>query len=134
SASPFVSSGTPHINFWIGRGDQTSPPDLFLSDAPWGSGGDEELWLATDAWQGNTVIWMRLRAGKAESMQERWPSIPPLVEIEGRWSLIWDPRDEEQDPDDPETWEWSENHRLCVLDALRRNPIRQYQLANLHLE
>lgn len=34
-------------------------------------------------------------------------------------SLVWDPRDDAQDPDDPDTWEWSQNAALCILDFLR---------------
>lgn len=122
------------LKVWIGRGDQTAPPFDFLDEAPWAEGADEELWLATDAWQGVTVIWMRLDAGSNGKRQERWPSTPPLVEVEGKWSFVWDPRDPAQDKDDPSTWAWSENHRLCVLDALMQNPIRTYSADMLLLD
>lgn len=122
-----------HVRFWIGRGDQTSPPQKFLDDVPYGE-GDEDLWKATDAWKGRTVIWMRLRAGENEDRQERWPSTPPMVAVEGKWCAVWDPRDEAQDGDDESTWGWSDNHALCVLDALRNNPIRKYRDINLHMQ
>lgn len=132
---PFVrgDGGRDHVIFWIGRGDQTSPPQRILNDAPWAAGADSELWKASDAWKGRTVIWMMLRSGSREKMQKRWPASPPLVEVEGRWSKVWDMRDPAQDPDDPDTWAWSDNHALCVLDALRQNPIRRYTDATLHL-
>ncbi|WP_432688798.1 phage tail protein [Pseudooceanicola sp. C21-150M6] len=123
-----------YARVWISRGDQTSPPRQFLEEAPWASGDDEELWKDTDGWQGRTVIWCRLDRGPNRSRQERWPATPPLVEVEGKFSLVWDPRDGAQDADDPDTWEWSDNHALCTLDALRQNPIRQYRDANLHLD
>lgn len=129
SVAPFLD----HVKYWIGRGDQTSPPAQFLAEAPWAAGSDEELWLSTDAWQGRTVIWMRLRAGKNGQRLERWPAAPPMVEVDGNWSLVWDMRDEAQDPDDADTWEWSDNHALCTLDALRTNPVRAYRDINLHL-
>jgi len=122
------------VNVWISRGDQTSPPRQFLEQAPFAEGDDEELWKSTDGWQGRTVIWMRLNAGRNSERQERWPSTPPLVEIEGKWSLVCDPRNAAHDLDDPDTWEWSDNHALCVLDALTQNPIRQYRASNLHLD
>lgn len=121
------------VSFWISRGERTTPPSAYLTGAPWASGEDEELWKSTDGWQGRTVIWVRLRAGPSGDRQEQWPATPPLVEVEGKWSRVWDPREVGQDPDDPDTWAWSENHALCVLDALRTNPIRQYRLINLHL-
>lgn len=130
----FGKDGTTNIvRFWIGRGDQTSPPQQYLNDAPYAAGGDEELWKASDAWKGRTVIWMRLHAGGPGQRQERWPAYPPLVEVEGRWSKVWDPRDGTQTAADPATWKWSDNHALCSLDALRQNPIRAYTDATLHL-
>lgn len=132
---PFVGEdGTASVvRFWIGRGDQTSPPQQFLNDVPWAAGADSELWKASDAWKGRTVIWMRLNAGADRNRQERWPASPPLVEMEGRWSKVWDMRDPLQSSDDPATWTWSDNHALCCLDALRQNPIRRYTDATLHL-
>lgn len=115
-----------YCQYWIGRGGQTAPPALILSEA-----GD--LYDATDGWQGRTVIWLRLDAGKASKRQERWPAAPPEVMVDGKWSLVWDPRDPAQDPDDPATWEWSANQALCVLDALRQNPLTPYDLRNLWL-
>ena len=113
--------------FWIGRGDQLGPPAQILSEAP-------ESFDATDAWRGRTVIWMRLDIGKNKTRQERWPSVPPEVMVEGKWSLVWDPRDETQDPDDAATWDWSANQALCTLDALRQNPLRRYSNRNLWIE
>ncbi|SER49476.1 Putative phage tail protein [Tranquillimonas rosea] len=123
-----------HVEMWIGRGDQGAPPQFFLDNVPWAVDGDEDLWKASDRWEGRTVIWMRLEAGASEEFNLRWPSVPPLVEVEGQWSFVWDPRDPAQDPDDESTWQWSDNHALCVLDALRRNPMRQYRALNLHLQ
>ena len=83
TAFPF----TDHCKIWIGRGDQTSPPAEFLAGAPW-SLGNEDLWLATDAWRGRTVIWMKLNAGGSKNRAQRWPSAPPLVEMEGKFSKV----------------------------------------------
>ncbi|UWR30442.1 phage tail protein [Sulfitobacter sp. W002] len=121
-----------HVNVWVSRGDHTAPPAVFTDEAPWVETDAEHLWKATDAWQGWTVIWLKLDAGGQGERQERWPSSPPLVEVEGRWSKVYDPREASHDPDDPDTWEWSENHALCIRDALRQNPIRQYQEDQLH--
>lgn len=121
------SQGVDAPRMWLGLGDQTSPPDDILAEAP-------EFFEATDGWQGRTVLWLALHCGNNKSRSKRWPSTPPLVEVLGDWSLVWDPSDEEQDPDDPDTWAWSDNQALCLLDALMRNPIKRYAAASLMLE
>lgn len=116
-----------YAKFWVGLGDQTAPPAQILSEA-----GD--IFDATDGWTGLTVLWVRLDRGPNESRAERWPVSPPEMEMEGNWSKVWDPRDGAQDGDDPDTWVWSANQALCVLDALRQNPVERYLDANLWLE
>lgn len=115
-----------HAFFWLGLGDQTGPPDEFLADMP-------DDFKATDRWEGRTVLWCRFNIGDKEDRQERWPNVPPNVEIEMDWSFVWDPRDEAQDADDESTWTYSATQALCALDALRRNPIRRYALSQLHV-
>lgn len=117
----------PHVQYWIGRGDQTSPPSRFLSEAP-------EYFQASDRWRGITVLWAIFRAGTESKMADRWPSAPPEVIVDGRWSKVWDPRDSSQVQTDPETWKWSRNQALCTLDALMNNPVRPYPLEHLWIE
>lgn len=134
---PFVN----HLAVWIQRGEQTSPPLLFttglgIPDLDGGAPYSEErpdFWKTTDGWQGRTVVWMMLFNGDNGRRQERWPSSPPQVQLEGRFSRVWDPRDEEQDPDDPDTWGWSANQALCLLDYVRCNPIESWPLELLDL-
>lgn len=123
SNEPFAG----YVNYWIGRGDQVGPPAQILSEA-----GD--IFDATDGWQGRTVLWVRLDAGASASRADRWPAAPPEVMVDGKWSKVWDPRDPLQDGDDPATWDWSANHALCALDALRQNPFAAYDDRNLWIE
>lgn len=116
-----------YAKYWIGRGDQTSPPAQILTEVP-------HLFSATDGWRGRTVLWVRLDAGSSKSRADRWPAAPPEVLVDGNWSLVWDPRDPAQDADDPATWVWSNNAALCGLDALRQNPLASYDLRNLWLD
>jgi hypothetical protein len=111
---------------WIGRGDQTTPPQVFLDEAP-------EFFEATDGWQGCTVMWVRLAAGVNTQRADRWRAAPPEFEIEADWSYVWDPRESSHDPDDPDTWTFSRNQALILLDSLRENPIRRYPLSQIHL-
>ncbi|MGB1390992.1 MAG: hypothetical protein ACPG61_19120, partial [Paracoccaceae bacterium] len=126
--SPFAD----HLNVWISKGFNTAPPKTFTDEAPWVEGTADHLWKTTDAWKGRTVIWMKIHAGSPNDRQQRWPASPPLVEVEGKWSTVYDPRDVTQSPTDPSSWKWSENLALCVRDALRRNPIRNYKEPQIH--
>ena len=110
-----------HVRVWINRGDHVGPPADILAEAP-------ELFIATDEWRGMTVIWLRLRAGDADELTKRWPSPRPHVEVEGEWSLVWDPRNPSAPP------AYSANQALCALDALRNNPVRPYPDAHLLLD
>lgn len=121
---PFVGN----LKYWIGRGDQLGPPAEMLT------GGAADFFLSTDAWRGRTVIWIEADCGPREDRETRWPRLPPEVEVEGDWSVSWDPSDPGQDPDDPSTWTFSRNHGRIILDIMRTNPIRQYPFGSLLLE
>lgn len=123
-----------HLQFWIGRGDQTTPPVKITTDFPYAVGADEELFQTTDGWQDRTVLWAILKAGSADRRQERWPAQPPLVEVEAEYSKLYDPREESHDPDDPDTWAYSDNQALACLDAARTNPVKPYRLSSIIVE
>ena len=112
---------------WIGRGDQVSPPADILA------GDGAAYFNATDGWRGRTVLWARFQKGAAKDAAKRWPNGVPVVQVSAQWSRVWDPRISSQDPDNPNTWTWSANQALCVLDALRTNPIRRWPLSQLLL-
>ncbi|WP_428925000.1 hypothetical protein [Marinibacterium sp. SX1] len=120
-----------YLRVWIGIGDQTSPPFEITDEAGFIDTDRERGFKVTDGWQGRTVVWMRADRGPSEGRTERWPSAPPAVALRGPFSKLWDPRDPAQDPDDPATWEFSDNQALVVLDALRQNPVSPYDLTNL---
>jgi hypothetical protein len=126
AGSLFDAFGNGQNKFWVGLGDQIAPPAALLSEF------SDEL-LATDGWQGRTVIWLRLNAGPNERRAETWPRTPPEVEVLLRGCRVWNPLDNTQDPDDEATWAWEQNRALCLLDALRQNPVRPYPLAQIHL-
>ena len=127
---PFLS----HVTFWIGKGDQTTPPTEITTGWPYASGADEELFKTTDGWEGRTVLWAVLKAGNADERFDRWPNGAPLIEVEADYSLIWDPREGAQSLGDPATWTYSDNHALICLDALTQNPMKPYQSRNILID
>lgn len=122
-----------HVQFWIQKGDKTTPPYEFTDEAPFVTNTAEDLWKTTDGWQGRTVLWAKIKAGENGERQERWPSSPPTVELQGPFSKVWDMREVSQSSSDSTTWTYSDNWALCVCDALMNNPIKGYQEKNLLL-
>lgn len=108
-----------HVRYWIGDGTQTTCPAQIVSE----TGG---YFTATDAWRGRTVLWARLNCGDDEDRSERWPATPPEVNVDGNWSMVYDPRDGQT--------KFSRNQGLIVLDALRSNPVRPYGDTFLRLD
>lgn len=100
-----------HTKYWIGRGDQTTCPAQIVAETT-------GYFTASDAWRGRTVLWARLHCGDDEDRRERWPTTPPELNVDGNWSIVQDPRDNQM--------KFSRNQSLISLDALRNNPIRPY--------
>ena len=120
--APFVGL----TQFWVGLGDQTTPPQQILDEVP-------EFFIDTDAWQGLTVIWCRFSVGPNSSRPQTWPRTPPLVEVVMRWSKVWDPRNRGQSLLDPSSWRWQSNQAMIALDMHTQNPIQPYRERDLEL-
>lgn len=112
---------------WMALGGQTTAPAEIVADL------DGDI-LSTDAWTGCTVLWLKVDAGANEQRADTWPRTPPDVEVLGDWSKVWNPSDPAQDPNDPATWQFSRNQSLCLLDALRNNPIESRPIELLRLD
>lgn len=125
---------TGHAKFWIGLGDQTHPPTEILRQFGSLVTLDTRRFWPTDAWGGRTVVWSMLNQGEPDDRGRRWPSWPPQLRVAMDWTRVWDPRDEEQDPDDPDTWAVSDNQALCLLDAVRFNPFAPHPLAQIRVD
>lgn len=72
-------------------------------------------WTSGHRGDGIASIGMFLGHGKMDHFQERFPNGEPAVSAEVFAQLVFDPRDEDQDVSDPETWAWSDNAALCHL-------------------
>lgn len=99
------------LRFWVGMGDQTTPPVSWITEIPNGI-------TDKDIWTGMTILWVKMEYGDNSSARERWLAVPPDIRVVGNYSKIYDPRTS-QDEDDPTTWGWSENAALCALDMAR---------------
>lgn len=64
---------------------------------------------------GITTVMVSASSPGAKFYQRVFPSGWPELSVIGRFGRFWDPRDVSQDPDDPSTWEWSENPIVLLL-------------------
>lgn len=54
---------------------------------------------------------------------DKFPSGPPNISAIVKGRKVYDPRQPSHDIDDPDTWTWSNNAALCVVDYLRGVPM-----------
>lgn len=77
-------------------------------------------WDGSELGRGVVTSMTYFGAGDQDTFRNRYPQGENTsYKQTQRAAKIWDPRDLDQDPDDPATWAWSDNAALIVLDYLR---------------
>lgn len=74
----------------------------------------EGVWTENHRGDGQASLGMVCRAPEQEKMQTAFPYGPPSLTAVMELALVWDFRDEAQDPEDPETWVFSRNSALIL--------------------
>lgn len=77
--------------------------------------GAEGIWTDSHRGDGQSSVGMICKNGGAAKQPRRFPFGAPVLSVETDDALVWDPRDPEQDPEDPSTWQWSRNGALVML-------------------
>ncbi|MBY5692059.1 hypothetical protein HFO41_25075 [Rhizobium leguminosarum] len=72
------------------------------------------IWTNDHRGDGQASLGMICTSSTAELQQKRFPYGPPQLSVEADLALCWDFRDPDQDPDDPDTWEWTRNAALIM--------------------
>jgi hypothetical protein len=62
--------------------------------------------------------YLRSRSASQEHQQEYYPNGLPMLSVVADLSRVWDWRLSGQDPDDADTWEWSNNPIVCLAAYL----------------
>lgn len=109
----WVRLGTPliHIETRLGEADQSHYATVEAAIPAWDS---------THKGNGIAHSLVTMRQVPAEKLLDWYPNRERTAYTQTiRASLVWDPRDEDQDPDDSATWTWAGNEALVVLDYLR---------------
>ncbi|WP_026618345.1 hypothetical protein M728_000390 [Ensifer sp. WSM1721] len=134
--------------YFVGGREVTVDPDGTVSSPPWSRAGGSWMKWEDKKGDGTETAWPALMSafpalwtsahrvrGIAQSLvtffnpgltSSKYLSLyqggVPDTEQVKRASLIYDPRDEDQDPDDKTTWRWNENGILGAAHVLRRDP------------
>lgn len=134
--------------YFVGGREVTVDPDGDVSSPPWSRSGGSWMKWQDKVGNGGETAWPALISafpelwtsahrvrGIAQSLvtffnpgltSSKYLSLyqggVPDTEWVARASLVYDPRDENADPDNDNTWSWSENGILCAVHVLRRDP------------
>lgn len=104
-------NGYVQINEQDGSDDQLSHGGMMTA---W-----PDVWTEDHRLRGIANWFVRFYSPAADVFQSVFPDgYNTPVTCVCRLSLVWDPRDAAQDPDDESTWLWSDNAALCILDYL----------------
>ncbi|GLK67000.1 hypothetical protein [Hansschlegelia plantiphila] len=94
------------------------------------------FWTADHRGDGMATAELLSHSPDVKAYPRRFPYGLPQLSVVGRWQLCWDPRDQAQSPDDPDSWTWTVNpvrqllHFYCHCPAGYRRPVsRVYQPA-----
>lgn len=125
-ATPVSGDYQGHLQVWIGLGDQSGPPAEYVAGAPYDAATEPLGFQASDAGAGSTIVFLKYKAGSNSTLSQRWPSVPPALQVEGLRTKVYDPRKVGHDPVDESTWEGTSTAALNTLDAVRKNLFRPY--------
>lgn len=74
----------------------------------------EDIWTDDHRGDGQASMAMLVKSVDPQNQAKRFPYGAPALSVEIDGALCWDFRDPLQDPEDPETWEWTRNAALIM--------------------
>lgn len=77
--------------------------------------GAEGVWTANCRGDGQASLGMYCIGASEKNFTKYFPYGAPQPSAVLDMALMWDPRDEEQDPDDPATWTFSQNPAVAMI-------------------
>lgn len=77
--------------------------------------GSDGTWTNNHRGDGQASVGMTAGSFSSDEQAKRFPFGAPVLSVETDDALVWDPRDPAQDPEDPDTWQWSRNAALIML-------------------
>lgn len=83
--------------------------DAFADEAP-----GSQAWTNDHRGDGQASLGMTVKAANQNNQAKNFPYGPPSLSVEADMALCWDFRDPAQDPEDPDTWEWTRNSALIL--------------------
>jgi len=87
----------------------------------------DDIWTNDHRGDGQASLAMECRSVKQKEFSTIYPFGPPSPSVEADLALMWDWRDPEQDPEDPETWKFSKNAAVALAWQLCFNPFGEQE-------
>lgn len=92
-----------------------------------------DIWTAAHRGDGLAYVVVNFATAAQEKYSDIYPQQMPQHSVVLDGALVYDPRDEAQDPDDPDTWAFSTNLALLRLFHLTHPSGGRLALADMHL-
>ena len=83
------------------------------------------IWTNDHRGDGQASLAMFCIGANEKNFSKYYPQGHPRPSVVADMALMWDPRDEAQDPDDPTTWTFTKNAALGIIWQLCFNPFGQ---------
>jgi hypothetical protein len=111
----FVSSGSERYGSNVGVFYRLGLPVETAYDFVADSFSAAGLWSYDHRGDGQASLAMYASATRQKDQNKMFPNGAPMLSAESDDYFCWDPRDPDQDPDDPETWTWTQNTALQII-------------------
>lgn len=85
----------------------------------------QDIWTNDHRLDGQASLAMYCIGANEKNFSKYYPQGHPRPSVVADMALMWDPRDEAQDPDDPTTWTFTKNAALGIIWQLCFNPFGQ---------
>lgn len=112
----FIQDGTKRVQLFMYQGSDSQTADpLMITNFP-------GIWTTDHRLQGIAYALVLCHGANEEDFIGAYPNGEPQFKAVIRGRAVYDPRDVDSDPDDADTWLWSDNVALCILDWVTFHP------------
>lgn len=125
-SQPYNGRGLVYIKVSEGRGDQLAQAEL-IAEFP-------DIWTVNHRCRGIVTLYIFCKSVKQEFFTKIYPRGLSQPQIIGRFGKVYDLRNPAHDPDDTDTWAFSQNLALLFMDYVTHPDGMQFDRALINVE